>query len=384
MEVVRVNTFVCPGCGKALSRRRSRYGLLWVCTSCNGRAVTLQMLRKMVSRPVVNQLWQKVQAEGNAHRRDCPGCRRKMTQVTVRTGRLTEEIDVCRGCYFVWFDHRELESLPGNRTRPPQDRGRDEDAASMRRLPLEAREAVARARLETVKAQQAREAEADTAPEEWWHVLIGYLGVPIEYNDTPLQGRPWLTWLLTAAIAAVSLLAFRHLEAAVTNWGLVPAQFARHFGLTFITSFFLHGGFAHLLGNLYFLWIFGDNTEDVLGKGRYLLLIALAALAGDILHIVTQPDSTIPMIGASGGISGILAYYCLRFPRATIGMVIYFHWVRIPVWAMFGIWVVFQFIEAYRQHAGLSNVAAFAHLGGAAVGVLFWLLTRASLARAAN
>lgn len=369
-----MNTFVCPSCRTPLSQRRSRYGLFWICTSCHGRAVTLQMLRKLVPHRVVNQLWQSARSEGQPQKRSCPGCQRKMTEVSVRAGQRTEQLDVCRGCHFVWFDQRELEGLP----RSPQTSGQRDDAAELRKLPVEAREALALARLETVKKEQAKQGATDNEPDHWSDVLIAFLGVPVEYNYESLRNRPWLTWLLVAVIALVSVLTFRNLDVTVANWGMIPAQFARHYGLTFITSFFLHAGFVHLLGNLYFLWIFGDNTEDVLGKGRYLLLIALAALAGDMLHILSQPDSAIPAIGASGGISGVLAYYCLRFPHASVGMIVYYHWVRIPIWAMFGFWVILQGVEAYMQHAGLSNVAAFAHLGGAAIGVLFWLLAHAA------
>ncbi len=160
---------------------------------------------------------------------------------------------------------------------------------------------------------------------------------------------------------------------------MIPAKFTRHFGLTFVTSFFLHGGLFHLIGNLYFLIVFGDNTEDVLGKGRYLLLVAAAAMVGDVTHILADPRAAVPCIGASGGISGILAYYCLRFPRASVGMVWWLRWFRLPVGLMFALWVLTQIVGAMWVSAGMGNVAVFAHLGGAAVGVLFWLWTRRSL-----
>jgi membrane associated rhomboid family serine protease len=167
------------------------------------------------------------------------------------------------------------------------------------------------------------------------------------------------------------------------KWGLVPAEFGRHFGLTLITSFFLHGGYFHLFGNLYFLLVFGDNSEDVLGKARYLLLIALATVAGDFAHILSDLGSTAPCIGASGGISGILAYYCLRFPRARVGMILFWvRWIRIPVGAMFAVWILLQIIMLIQQSAGFGRVAVFAHLGGAAVGVLFWLVTRQTFSEA--
>lgn len=100
------------------------------------------------------------------------------------------------------------------------------------------------------------------------------------------------------------------------------------------------------VGNLYFLIVFGDNTEDVLGKGRYLLLVAVAALAGDLAHILADPHDAVPCIGVSGGISGILAYYCLRFPKASICVVYWLRWFRLPVGLMFALWVLTQIFDA--------------------------------------
>ncbi|MBC8372363.1 MAG: rhomboid family intramembrane serine protease, partial [Planctomycetes bacterium] len=262
------------------------------------------------------------------------------------------------------FDRGEFNALPKAGVTHPR----------RKKLSAKETEALALKRLAEGKEQQYAEV---AAPDHWWEIIPALFGIPIEYNRTPLRHRPIATWLLAVVIAAVSIVAFRNLGPAVTNWGLVPAEFGRHLGLTFITSFFLHGGYFHLFGNLYFLVVFGDNSEDILGKGRYLLLIALATLAGHFVQILSDPSSTIPCVGASGGISGILAYYCLRFPRARVGIILFrVRWIRMPVGAMFVLWILLQIIMAMKQAVGVGNVAVFAHLGGAAVGVLFWLLTR--------
>jgi len=142
----------------------------------------------------------------------------------------------------------------------------------------------------------------------------------------------------------------------------------------------LHGGILHLIGNMYFFLVFGDNVEDWLGEKRYLLLILFSLLAGDIFHILGDPSSTIPVIGASGGISGIIAYYALKFPHARLGILFgyYFHydWIKMPAYVMFVIWIVLQMVGVWQQLAGYSNVSSLAHLGGAAVGVIFWYFTR--------
>jgi membrane associated rhomboid family serine protease len=286
-----------------------------------------------------------------------------MTEIPLVADGLSEQIDVCTGCHLIWFDRGEFEALPRTASRKP----------TRRKLTDEQIDALALARLEQVKSRQYAE---ETGADHWWEVPLAFCGIPIEYNRTPLRSRPVVTWLLAAVIAAVSVAAFRDLPSAVKGWGLIPAEFGRHFGLTFFTSFLLHGGILHLLGNLYYLVVFGDNSEDILGKGRYLLLIALAVVVGDIAHIISDPGSTTPCVGASGGISGVLAYYCLRFPHAKVGIIFWLRWFRMPVIGMFALWILLQVITLAQQSAGFGRVAVFAHLGGAGVGVLFWLATR--------
>jgi len=334
--------------------------------------MTLEVIRKVIPRQVVNSLWQKARTNRQSDGKTCPACKRRMAEVTTLCGQRTEHLDVCTGCHFIWFDPREFESLP---------KIASTQTSKTQQLTDEEREAFAKALLEDVKDMQRDRKAHKASPDAWWEVVVAYLGIPVEYNYTPLRHRPIATWLLAGVIATISFATFRNLESVVTNWGLIPTEFSRHFGLTFVTSFFLHSGLIHLLGNLYYLVVFGDNSEDVLGRGRYLLLIATAAMVGDIAHIISDPSSTIPCVGASGGISGVLVYYCLRFPKASVGIVIFFHWVRLPVGAMLAIWVVLQIIPAMQQSVGIGNVAVSAHLGGGAVGVLFWLWTRHSISR---
>lgn len=175
-----MNAFVCPSCQAPLSERRNQYGLLWVCTSCHGRAVTLQMLRKITSPALVNQLWQQARTEGQPHNRSCPGCQRKMTEVSIRTGQRAEQLDVCQGCHFIWFDQRELERLPQRAAKPGQTEGSHNDAAETRKLSPEAREAMAMARLETANLKQVRLQTADSNSDRWWDFLMDLLGIPIE------------------------------------------------------------------------------------------------------------------------------------------------------------------------------------------------------------
>jgi len=364
--------FICPSCKIPLNQNGNIIGLFWVCPSCNGRAVTLETIRKAIPRPMVNHLWQRARSGQYAGTRPCPACKHRMSEVPIISKEKTEYIDVCSKCHFIWFDPHEFENIPKVEIKDTQGPP----------LPMEAREALARARLESLKKEQLQSDRASrTGPDHWWEVIPALFGIPIEYNYTPLRHKPIATWSLAAAITLVSVIALRNLESAIAGFGLIPAEFTRYFGFTFISSFFLHGGIIHLAGNLYFLWVFGDNTEDVLGKRNYLLLIGIATIAGHIAHILSAPGSTVPCVGASGGISGILAYYCLRFRNARVGIILFFRWVRIPVVFMLAIWIIFQLLGAYMQISGLSNVSAFAHLGGATIGIIFWWITKKSFAK---
>jgi len=147
-----------------------------------------------------------------------------------------------------------------------------------------------------------------------------------------------------------------------------------------LTSVFPHGGMLHLIGNVYFLLILGDNCEDLLGPWKYLQLLVAATIVGGLAHIAVNLDSPIPCIGASGGISGVIAYYALCHPEAKVGLLLrfwwHFHWVYIPAGIAFLMWVLLQAGLSWGQVNGFTNVAAMAHLGGAAVGVGAWAAGR--------
>jgi membrane associated rhomboid family serine protease len=178
----------------------------------------------------------------------------------------------------------------------------------------------------------------------------------------------------------VSVWAFFNLDSAVENFGMVPAHAFRYGGATFITSFFLHGGWMHLLGNLYFFLLFGGEVEDFLGRRRFLLLVFLATVVGHLFHICGDPRSDLPCIGASGGISGVLVFYACQFPRARLGFFFWFlrglGWVRVPAWAVFGLWLLLQLRGALYQMHGFSSVSSLAHIGGVTTGFLLWLAWR--------
>ncbi len=157
-------------------------------------------------------------------------------------------------------------------------------------------------------------------------------------------------------------------------FGLVPAQF--HI-ITLFTSMFLHGSIFHILGNMWFLWIFGDNVESALGHVRYALFYILCGLAAGLAQVIINVDSFIPMVGASGAIAGVLGAYLMRYPHAQVHVfvfiLIFFTTIRVPAIVVLGIWFLTQLTNGLGT-LGINTtggVAWFAHIGGFIAGVGF-------------
>jgi len=283
-----------------------------------------------------------------------------MAQVT--TGSLT--LDLCSRCQFLWFDATEFEAVPA-KPLPPSETP----------LPQKAREILA---LEKVrKMSEDLYNRPDMAPGgEEWKMVPALFGYPVEDDSTPLQRLPLLTWSIAALCAVVTASTLGHLRSVVDQFGFVPNAPWRHGGLTMLTSCFLHAGWFHLIGNLYFLLVFGDNVEDYLGKRRFLVLAGSSLIAGDLLHWLGDPRTQMPTVGASGMISGLLAFYALQFPHAKLAMLCRYQWVRFPAWGAFVCWGLLQAFGVVQQLSGFSRVSSLAHVGGAAAGMGLWLFWR--------
>lgn len=331
--------------------------------------------------------------------RPCPGCARPMAEVpTIAAPGMPAplRVDVCPRCELVWFDaggHQawlEAPSFSAATVNLPIETQQALDtrgvSARLARA-TEDRDATAR---RTAAAEMAfRSIEGVATGDVGWRQLVFLTcGLPVEVKPPHLRSRPWATWTLAALIAGGSLCAFGFGDTALFALGLVPAELGRYGGLTLATSFFLHENVWHLLVNLYFLLVFGDDVEDRLGRGRHLILVALSALAGGLTQAAIDPRSTIPIIGASGGISGVIGFYALSFPgrrlRFALGFVVPVRLLRYGVVfdarasAAMVMWLVLQLIGAVMEvmAEGAGGVAYLAHLAGATAGVAFWWLDR--------
>jgi membrane associated rhomboid family serine protease len=146
---------------------------------------------------------------------------------------------------------------------------------------------------------------------------------------------------------------------------------------TVVTSMFLHGGWLHILGNMWFLWLFGNNVEDVMGHGRFLVFYLVCGLAAAAAQVLIDPDSAAPMIGASGAIGGIMGAYVVLYPRVrvhTIMWLVIIFRVTLPAWVMLGYWFLLQVVGAGTDPVG--GVAVWAHIGGFIAGAVLIMVFR--------
>ena len=201
-------------------------------------------------------------------------------------------------------------------------------------------------------------------------------------DHNPSTRTPFVTWALIVVNVVIFLSYFPTLSgsearllAFFADWALVPAEvLAGADAHTVLTSMFLHGGWMHLIGNMLFLWIFGDNMEDLLGHLGFLAFYVVSGLAAAAGQILAGPGSSIPMVGASGAIAGVMGGYLLFFPRARIDvLVIIFFLIKVltvPAWLMLGLWFGLQLVNGLSMDIANGGVAYWAHAGGFAAGAI--------------
>lgn len=208
--------------------------------------------------------------------------------------------------------------------------------------------------------------------------------IPIR-DINPTQRVPYVTYALIVLNVAVFVYQFLILDDTqnrffVETHGVVPGYLLSGYGpslSTPVTSMFMHGGWLHLLSNMLFLHVFGDNVEDLLGHVRFVFFYLLTGLAAVLLHVFIEPTSMVPLVGASGAISGVLGAYILMFPAARVVTFVFIFFIEVPAFVFILLWFIMQVssgCETIAIPGAATGIAFFAHIGGFVAGVLLLLL----------
>lgn len=212
---------------------------------------------------------------------------------------------------------------------------------------------------------------------------------PIGDSDVKEAGLGWIT----IGLVAVNVLVFfaeatvmrSRLDDVFQAYGVVPARVVNGEGLyAFVTSLFLHGGWLHIISNMVFLWIFGDNVEAVMGKIGYPIFYVLGGIAASAAHVFVNPETTMPIVGASGAIGAVLGAYIVMFPRSQVRVLMLFGFFvvvrRVTAVIFLGVWFAMQFFSGVAtlgaETAGTGGIAVWAHVGGFLFGLLGGLAFR--------
>jgi membrane associated rhomboid family serine protease len=341
----------CPHCRHhLLSPLREGSVELDACMRCGGlwfdRGELTQVIDASVGKAVqLREALAGLDSRGEVTTMACPSCYRH-EDPAVRQGsnylvayRFEElgnvEIDVCETCQGLWLEKGEL------------------------------------AQVQTARAHEI--IGQDTSWKSW--LFQFFLTLPVEFNLKPRR-FPLVTVTLVALNTALLLLMMASgtsgANAIATQWGLIPEQaFSGHWLLTTLTYGFLHGGLLHLLLNMYFLYILGDNVEDLLGRPGFIAFYMTALVFAGLAHTLISSGSSTPMVGASGAISGVMAAYTVFFRHARLTFMILFWQFKLKATSYFIIWAAFN---VFGLLMGQGNIAWDAHLGGFACGLVIALL----------
>lgn len=203
-------------------------------------------------------------------------------------------------------------------------------------------------------------------------------------DSTRSLSPPLVVYLIIATCVAVFLYAQSLGEIAAERfyltYGAIPAAVTAGAwpaaGVGLVTSMFLHGSWLHLGGNMLYLWVFGDNIEDAMGHGRFVVFYLLTGVVAAMVHILVQPSSPVPLVGASGAIAGVLGGYLVLYPRARIQSLLILGWfwrvAELPALLVLSLWFLFELLQATMTLGGgqVASIAFWAHVGGFAAGAL--------------
>jgi rhomboid family protein len=207
---------------------------------------------------------------------------------------------------------------------------------------------------------------------------------PIGDDDSAERSVPIVTYALIVLNVIFFFVELSGGEPFIERWSVVPRRLTQNPAADFITVFtsmFMHGGWLHLGGNMLYLWIFGDNVEDRFGHAKFALFYLLCGIAATVAQVIVSAGSTVPNLGASGAIAGVLAAYIILFPRGQVKVLMGRGVVPMPALVVIGLWIVLQFVNgigSITQSAETGGVAYMAHIGGFVAGLVLTFLFRAS------
>lgn len=361
----------CPVCSNELTEVKSNTTLVDICSNCKGiwfdSGEIADFIRILTESdevsPRLPQLFKPHMVQDansiNEKGKLCPRCNDKLHRFNYAYDS-NVFLDKCPSCQGIWADGREALEIA-------------------RYLKIDPR--LMEIGKSLIKKDKTMEDLAElgkilTKPVSPFILFMPKIIIPLS-DDTPRQRIPVITIsiiILSTLIFISQIFFITDINSFFQRFGLIPAQFL---SIGLISSIFLHGGIFHLIGNMFFLWIFGDNVEDRFSRFGFLIFYLCCGLSASILHSILNWNLSIPAIGASGAISGIMGAYFVFYPTARVKLFFIYKILRVPAFLYLGVWFLFQLLFGFIfKSAGVSNIAWFAHIGGFVFGGLIAYLKK--------
>jgi membrane associated rhomboid family serine protease len=358
----------CIDCGQPLTRKKSEYGIFWACEGCDRWLLAIPLLRGLLETDFFSRFWQVLRQSGEGTGKPCPACSKPLNQLSLGSPEAPIEPLACKACNNAWFTPAERAALP---IKPSL-------AATVtpKPLPSAAAQALAMMQVEMIAERAREENKFDHSRIPIWQKALCILGMPMELGDLESPPIPWATVLLSLAILAFSLNYLSGGTDKASELAFIPANAGRNGGLTFFLNFLVHAGWFNLASNLYFLFLFGRSVEGKFHWPGFGALFLFSNMAGNLAALCLAPQSHEALLGAGGGIAGILLFYGFVFPNKRLVFYFFRRYIPIPAWAFLGIWVLFQLLGALMQSSMAGGISYACNFGGLFAGLLAWLFWR--------
>ena len=297
----------CPRCKTQLVGQPSKQGLQFICPGCNGRAISIDALRKAdVDSLFLTSIWEKAHNPAGRRYRPCPHCGRPMAAVDEHLSNHLLCLDICSFCHALWFDTNELGKLPSKPVLKPE-----------KPLSEKAKKTLLDVELEMNREIYMQDGEEPSSPLRHFLWVLGL--APIEVDES--SGKiPFLTWGLATFMVVFTISLILIMKEDIWKLGYLPSGWRSMIGLTILTSLFFHVRILQLIINIIFLSAVGNSLEESLGWKKMLTLFFISHCAGLILYSILFPNITTPYFGASAAIAGLLAYKAVINPRARYSL----------------------------------------------------------------
>lgn len=346
--------YICPACAKPLTLCPAPSGVRWECESCSRWMESITTLKKRTNFSFISQLRQDARAAQPGQGGLCPVCKAPMAVVMREAGAVC--FQVCVFCEMIWMGKAEIAAVPAS-------------PAGEAPLPLKAVEVIARADMRMDQFQTADESPIRSDRNLFW-----LLGVPAYPGGEYWERFPWMTLLLVLSTLGFNGLSGFYLRPYFPNWEWNPSLWPGGVRSSLIPIFFIQGGISNLILSLYLLFLLGTSVENKVGPFHLLALYVLPSLAGDLVSFALDTH-TGWVVGGSGGVAGVLAFFLFAFPRKKF----FWYYGGFQAGYAIGLWFLFEIFGGFQPNIWFSSLVYSAHLGGALCGWVYWFFMRKSL-----